>query len=148
MLNLNELILDGKIALEKISDTNGSYRYSIYDHEYHMEINLSSQYSFLIKRAAEFCEYFASDLLIDINSMEEKMGKIEEYEEENGQLVTWFGFREMGVDHDNFIESRGIDNKGYKAIYVIVFDKTESRDIYYHEASDYTVTLYKVNVNN
>lgn len=148
MLNLNDLIRDEKIALEKVSDANGSYRYSIYDHEYHMEINLSSQYSFLIKRAAEFCEYFASDLLIDINSMEEKMGKIEEYEEENGQLVTWFGFREMGVDHDNFIESRGIDNKGYKAIYVIVFDKTKSRDGYFHEGSDYIATLYKVNINN
>lgn len=148
MLNLNELILDGKIALEKISDTNGSYRYSIYDHEYHMEINLSSQYSFLIKRAAEFCEYYASDLLIDINCMTEKMGKIEEYEKEHGKLVTWFGFREMGVDHDNFIENRGIDNKDYKAIYILVFDKTGGRYIDYRMVSDYTVTLYKVNVNN
>lgn len=148
MLNLNDLINDGKITLEKISDTSGTYRRSIWKQEPYMEINLSSQESFLIKKAAEYCNYYASDLIISINSMEKKMGKIDEYEQEKGQLVAWFGFRDMGVDHDAFIESRGIDSDSYKAIYVIVFELEDTITGYADTIYYYNATLYKVNVNH
>lgn len=148
MLNLNDLINDGKITFEKISDERGTYKRSIWKQESYMEINLSSQESFLIKKAAEYCSYYASDLIISINSMEEKMGKIDEYEDENGQLVEWFGFRDMGVDHDAFIESRGIDSDGYKAIYVIVFELEDTIMGYAYNNYYYNATLYKVNVNH
>ena len=150
MLNLNDLINDGKITLEKISDERGSYWYSLCNNgaEYHMEINLSSEESFLIKKAAEYCSYYASDLIISINSMEKKMGKIKEYEDKNGQLVEWFGFRDMGADHDAFIESRGIDSDGYKAIYVIVFELEDTIMGYAYNNYYYNATLYKVNVNH
>lgn len=148
MLNLNDLINDGKITLEKISDAKGAYKRSIWKQEPYMEINLSSQYSFLIKKAAEYCSYYASDLIISINSMEKKMGKIDEYEDKNGQLVEWFGFRDMGVDHDAFIESRGIDSDEYKAIYVIVFELEDTITGYADSIYYYNATLYKVNVNH
>lgn len=148
MLNLNELINDEKITLEKISDTSGTYMRSIWKQEPYMEINLSSQESFLIKKAAEYCSYYASDLIISINSMEKKMGKIKEYEDKNGQLVEWFGFRDMGVDHDAFIESRGIDRDEYKAIYVIVFELEDTITGYADTIYYYNATLYKVNVNH
>lgn len=148
MLNLNDLINDGKITLEKISDASGTYRRSIWKQEPYMEINLSSQYSFLIKKAAEYCSHYASDLIISINSMETKMGKIDEYEDENRQLVEWFGFRDMGVDYDAFIESRGIDRDEYKAIYVIVFELEDTLTGYADTIYYYNATLYKVNVNH
>lgn len=150
MLNLNDLINDGKITLEKISDERGTYWYSLCNNgiKYHMEINLSSEYSFLIKKAAEYCSYYASDLIISINSMEKKMGKIKEYEEGKGQLVEWFGFRDMGVDHDDFIESRGIDRDEYKAIYIIVFELEDTLTGYADTIYYYNATLYKVNVNH
>lgn len=147
MLNLNDLINDGKITLEKISDASGTYRRSIWKQEPYMEINLSSQYSFLIKKAAEYCSHYASDLIISINSMETKMGKIDEYEQAKGQLVEWFGFRDMGVDHDDFIESRGIASDEYKAIYVIVFELEDTLTGYADTIYYYNATLYKVNVN-
>lgn len=148
MLNFNNLINDGKITLEKISDTSGTYKRSIWKQEPYMEINLSSQESFLIKKAAEYCSYYASDLIISINSMETKMEKIKEYEDKNGQLVEWFGFRDMGVDHDAFIESRGIDSDEYKAIYVIVFELEDTITGYADSTYYYNATLYKVNVNH
>lgn len=148
MLNLNDLINDGKITLEKISDTKGTYQWNIWKRKPYMEINLSSQYSFLIKKAAEYCSHYASDLIIQINHMEQMMGRINEYEEEKRQLVEWFGFRDMGVDHDAFIESNGIDSDEYKAIYVITFELEDKITGYSDTIYYYNATLYKVNVNH
>jgi hypothetical protein len=59
----------------------------------------------LIVEAGRFCDSYASDLFIDWQSLEEEL--------EAGTIKTgiWlFGFKEHGVDHDNFIFSHLINN--------------------------------------
>lgn len=63
-------------------------------------INMSSIWTALIKEAAR-CQSYASDILIDIDSVREKL------EAENPVDFTYyFGFRDNGVDHEQFIRNR------------------------------------------
>ena len=61
-------------------------------------INLTTEFTMLIKEAAN-CNYYASDLLYGIESINKAVEAGEEYTE-------YFGFRDMGVDHESFINSR------------------------------------------
>ena len=61
-------------------------------------LNLSGIYDRLIKEAAK-CKYYASDLLIDIKSLEKVLDN-----QESGRF--FFGFRDSGIDHEAFIDSR------------------------------------------
>lgn len=67
----------------------------------HYDINYSSILTRLIQEAGRFCESFASDLFIDwrnVDGILDESGEIEK--------TFLFGFRQNGVDHDNFILSR------------------------------------------
>lgn len=64
-------------------------------------INTSSIWTRLIQEAGRWCKDYASDLLYDYEKIAKKV--------ETASLQTesyLFGFREYGVDHDNFIFSR------------------------------------------
>lgn len=64
-------------------------------------INTSSIWTKLIQEAGRWCKNFASDLLLDYEKIATKM--------EGATLETesyLFGFRESGVDHNNYIFSR------------------------------------------
>lgn len=66
------------------------------------EINDSSILTRLIQEAGRYCERFASDLFLDWESVQEFLNAAEP-----GDSKTYlFGFRQDGVDHDNFIFSR------------------------------------------
>lgn len=65
-------------------------------------INYSSILSRLIVEAGKRCEAYASDLFISWESMLNDISKIEE----NTNLTYYFGFRDMGVDHELFIQTR------------------------------------------
>ena len=83
-------------------------------------INLSSEISFLIKEAGK-CDFYASDVMYGINDIMEAVEAGEEH-------LEWFGFRESGVDHWNFIESRlksGTLRSNYRSIYFIVVQKDD-----------------------
>lgn len=81
-------------------------------------INMSSIYSLLIKEAAK-CDHYASDVVIDIESVEEQL--------KNAQ-TSWdyfFGFRDMGVDGPSFVKIRlekaaSMDETPYRALYRLV----------------------------
>lgn len=74
-------------------------------------INMTSVWSALIKEAGK-CEAYASDILIDLIPMVEQFkGKMEV-----GERTYFFGFRDMGIDHSTFIESRN-DLSVYRAIW-------------------------------
>lgn len=74
-------------------------------------INMSSIWTALIKEAAK-CESYASDIILDIDSIREKM---ECRDAEN--FTYYLGFRDHGVDHEAFIRSRGKDAKyAYRVI--------------------------------
>lgn len=101
-------------------------------------INLSSEISFLIKEAAK-CDYYASDLIYNIQSLMEAV-------EAGNEHFEWFGFRDMGVDHYAFIKSRvgdpvmyGTIDKNYRSIYLVTVHKWTE---YYQDGI--LVTLYEV----
>ena len=74
------------------------------------EINYTGILSRLIQEAGRFCEYFASDLFIDWESVVDYIEHAEP-----GQKETFlFGFRQSGVDHKAFVLSR-YENNGHNA---------------------------------
>ena len=85
-------------------------------------INLSSEIDFLIKEAAK-CDHFASDVIYNINSLMEAV-------EAGNTHFEWFGFRDMGVDHDTYVKARvnnpsvhGSIDHIYRSIYLVVVEK-------------------------
>ena len=89
------------------------------------DTNLSSIFTRLIQEAGRWCESYASDILIDIDSI-----KAQAERGEPGRFV--LGFRQFGVDHATFIESRLKNDpygKEYRAIWVVDIEidgKTET----------------------
>lgn len=69
-----------------------------WDGENRVSINMSSIYTALIKEAAK-CENYASDVLYDIKHVEEEL-----YENMKETSNVFFGFRDMGVDHKEYIK--------------------------------------------
>ena len=89
------------------------------------DINFSGILDFLIKKAAEICKRYASDLFIDWTSLVDKM----KYAEYKGETML-FGFRECGVDHAKFVVARYNNHmeKEIKELYMmkIVNDYSET----------------------
>lgn len=71
-------------------------------------LNYSSIFSELI-HAAIVCEYFASDVFIDLQTIEKVIKEAE-------NRVFFIGFRDSGVDGKFFVKSRLESNKYYKYI--------------------------------
>lgn len=67
-------------------------------------INTSSISSKLIQLAGRQCEMYASDIIYSINTMEANMRKLTPAIPSS--ISEYFGFREMGVDHETFIAAR------------------------------------------
>ena len=65
----------------------------------------SSEWSRLINEAGRWCESYASDILIDFESIKAYLERLKNGEESEGREF-WFGFRQMGVDGLSFIQSR------------------------------------------
>lgn len=99
------------------------------------EINMSSIYTKLIQEAGRYCDFYASDLLYDIN----KIHKII-HSGESGTVH--IGFRDNGVDGNEYISVREPDeiDSVYHAIYRVEIKQTE--DDYYERKI--IVTLNKV----
>ena len=109
-----------------------------YSADKRMEVNLFSEFTELIKQAAR-CNRYASDLIYDINSVNDAM------ETWTGEKTLFaFGFRRDGVDGNSFVLSR-VNNeckniydihKLYFAIYFI--EVKEDKDYF---------SFYKVETN-
>ena len=78
---------------------NGAWLTSLKD------CNFSTEWSRLINEAGRWCESYASDILIDFETIEAYLGQLANGEESEGREF-WFGFRQMGVDNLAFIRSR------------------------------------------
>ena len=81
------------------SINNGAWLSSLKD------CNFSSEWSRLINEAGRWCESYASDILIDFESIKAYLERLKNGEESEGREF-WFGFRQMGVDGLSFIQSR------------------------------------------
>lgn len=71
-------------------------------------LNYSSIFSELI-HAAIVCEYYASDVFIDLQSIEKAIKEAE-------NRVFFIGFRDSGVDGNFFVKSRLERNRDYEYI--------------------------------
>ena len=71
-------------------------------------LNYSSIFSELI-HAAIVCEYFASDIFIDLQSIEKAIKEAE-------NRVFYLGYRDSGVDGNTFVKSRLSENRYYEYI--------------------------------
>ena len=78
---------------------NGSWLSSLQD------CNFSTEWSCLICEAGRWCESYESDILIGFETIEAYLGQLANGEESENREF-WFGFRQMGVDHLAFIQSR------------------------------------------
>ena len=67
--------------------------------------NFSTEWSRLICEAGRWCESYASDILIDFETIKAYLERLASGEESEGREF-WFGFRQMGVDGLSFIQSR------------------------------------------
>lgn len=90
-----------KFELKEITmDATGCFIESYpYSKEGRWNINYSSILSDLICKAGRYCKHYASDLFIDWKEIE---NGLDDPNYEGG--IYLFGFREMGVDHDTFIQ--------------------------------------------
>lgn len=94
-----------------------------------IEVNLSSIFTRLIQEAGRWCESYASDILVDIDSVKNCLKlNVEEWKDDrhyetdengNDMLHFAFGFRQSGVDHKEWI----IENQ-----------KSEQRKYHYYRA--------------
>lgn len=90
-------------------------------------LNYSSILTALIKEAAQ-CENYASDLFIDWRSVMEFLE-----DPAPGKRVWWFGFRDLGVDGNAFVEARLASpacygKNPYRALYLLEIAKDENGD--------------------
>ena len=111
---------------------------SIYewDRKTYVNINMSSIYTALIKEAAR-CDNYASDVLYDIKHVEEEL-----YENMKETSRVFFGFRDMGVDHKDYIRWHIEDDlkETYRTICIIeitknVYEQYGSVRMYTHNGS-------------
>lgn len=85
-------------------------------------INYTDILSALITEAGKVCKHYASDLFVSWESLLNDISKIEEKESE---IVKYFGFRELGVDHEVYIQTKlaapeCYGDKPYQSVYKLV----------------------------
>lgn len=84
-------------------------------------INHSTILTTLIKESAR-CEMYSSDLFIDWRNVEKELETMKEGERE----IYVFGFRNMGVDGNTFVNARlEIGDSAYFAVYVLEMEIIE-----------------------
>ncbi len=116
-----------------MKEATGEWSNDIFSGEKCWNINYSDILTFLIQKAGTICKYHASDLFISWSSLENKM-KQDGEEYAGGKYL--FGFRESGVDHDNYVLSRlnnyGVEGlkRDVKELYVLEVSIKKS-DVYY-----------------
>lgn len=104
------------------------------DFNYGVAINLSNILSFLIQKTADETNRYASDLFISWQEVEKIINELPQNIKNGGphHYNVWFGLREDGVDHRDFIECRDC----YTKVYVLTIDTDDEFNV--------SVVLYDV----
>ena len=106
-------------------------------------INWSAIKDKLIRLAAKYTDDYASDIIIDINSVQKD---IDGYGRESGNKTWLFGFRECGVDHTEYVlstDERELDSR-YRSIWRLDLVRDEE----YIELLYISLRFYKVSYRN
>ena len=132
------------MAMEKILQEH--FQIVAYPHRFN-GLNVSSLFSFLIKKAAEVCNSYSSDIFYDLKELEKDFASEESVLFTRNSYTTVLGFRDCGVDHATWICEKlrhpsvyGNLAKNYKEMYFIRAKKDEDSKEWF------TLTLYKVDV--
>lgn len=96
---------DGQIGDRFLREEITDFRTAINKY-YDLNVNLSSILSFLIGEAGRWCESYASDLMITWDTVRSALVDMTTDENEPSERVIMFGFRQLGVDSNQFVYSR------------------------------------------
>lgn len=136
--------MENRFTLKEIREyfgKRGSHYHSetsaqLLDYSHRIEANLSGEFSELIRQAAR-CNRYGSDLIYDINNINDAM---ETWTGEKTLFI--FGFRRDGVDGNSFVLSRvNIECKNISDIHKLYFA------IYFMEVveyMEYNMDFYKI----
>lgn len=123
-------------TLESVmEEATGEWSNDIFGSEKSWNINYSDILTLLIQKAGTICKNYASDLFIIWSSLENEMKK-EGQEYAGGKYL--FGFRESGVDYDNYVFSR-LNNYGVEGL------KKDIKELYMLEVSIKKPDVYYMN---
>ena len=101
--------------------------------------NWSAIQSKIIYLAGRYCDRWASDILVSLFSVNQK---IEEGTQESESLL--FGFREDGVDHAEWVIHKFADQHMYSNYYGAAYRQIWRLDIDVDEDERVTMTFYQV----
>lgn len=105
------------------------------------QINWSGIQDNLIRLAAKYTDAYASDIIIDINAIQDKITNYDIEENGGDSLSRLIGFRENGVDHTEYVLSKDaneLKNNHYRSIWRLDI----KRHAEYHDSIQ--MSLYKV----
>lgn len=106
----------------KVLDENQSYippeSCLQYEQTNSNNINLSSIETILIQNAGRFCEFYASDVLYDIQAMHEFTKDVKT----NDEQIFIFAMRNSGIDGCSFLTSRIEDTTSRTDFYKLIHD--------------------------
>ena len=123
-----ELITIDDLLVSKTVFEDSGYSYDMLDRK-KVAINYSNIQSFLIKEAGSLCDSYASDLILNL----EKVDEILHQTETDFHERIAFGFRKSGVDGNKFTLCRlkqsnvyGSITSNYRALYVLDIDMSHT----------------------
>lgn len=96
-------------------------------------ISLGPIFSYLIRECGRLVDDYNADILYDFSKIEDYATKVNYMDTKT--KVFWLGFRECGVDHEEFIKYR-IDGYHYRAIYKVTVVKNSRKSVVTLERSD------------
>jgi hypothetical protein len=100
----------------------------------------------LIRVTAKVTERYASDLLISIDTIKEKLNAKLEYNDPI-DLTFWFGFRDSGVDHKEWIESTSCHEFSTRYIQLFKLEIKDTPDTTCYKSIDWKLTRMSNYVN-
>lgn len=140
------LTIDDLRVSETILEASG-YSYDMLDRT-KADINYTEIQSFLIKEAGSLCDYYASDLLFNL----EEVDKVLHQTKTDFNKRIAFGFRKSGVDGNVFVKSRlrktniyGSPDKEYRSLYVLDIDMSHMEENGLPEVKMTLGLVFKVN---
>lgn len=131
----NELSINNmELTYEAVGHCKGEFvessRVGVFDK---LSINYSDILTTLIKAVGKNTINYASDLFISWEYLKERIENVDFHTD----FYSWYGIREDGVDHDSFIESRGIDSKEYIGIYRVKVTYEVKENYYYNRSKTF-----------
>ena len=107
-----------------VGNASGYYHEDLTGSHYLSEINYSGILSFLIRQVGQKVINYNSDLFLDWMLIVDKLKNLPD--EKETQYDFWFGLRDQGTDHKEFIQAR--PESTYLALYVLIINVNREQE--------------------